>query len=114
MSQSNIKTLQNINFSLGYFGKDITKKFALISLICYVTYKAQQKNSTITHSKVIKSLIKQANLKLPKYLIEELCFGLTKLCEDFSYGCTEFPTFEIQSNKIVDTIKEILREYSPF
>ena len=56
MSQSNIKTLQNINFSLGYFGKDITKKFALISLICYVTYKAQQKNSTITHSKVIKSL----------------------------------------------------------
>lgn len=106
--------MQNTNFSLGYFGKDITKKFALISLICYITHKAKQKNSTITHSNVIKSLIKQSQIKMPDYIKSELHNGLTKLCEEFSYGCTEFPTFEIPSNKIVDTVKEIIKEYSPF
>lgn len=95
------------NFSLGYLGKDISTKFALISLICYLTYKAQNKDPTITYTKVIRSLAKDL-------LSREEQESLVIICSDFGYGCTEFPTFGIQDKDIPTKIKEILSSKLPF
>ena len=39
---------------------------------------------------------------------------LAVLCDDFSYGCTSFPTFNIKGQDIIKTIKDILNTYVPF
>ena len=36
------------------------------------------------------------------------------MCEDFAYGCKEFPTFGIKDKDIPLKIKEILKTYLPF
>ena len=76
-------------FSLGYLNTDINTKFALISLICYVTYKAKMKKSDVTHYQILMNITKD------KPLPEDYIKGLAVVCEDFSYGCTTFPTFNI-------------------
>lgn len=96
------------NFSLGYFNTDIKNKFALISLLCYVTYKAKQKKPDVTHYEIIMQLTK--NQSLPDTMVKRLAV----ICDDFSYGCTEFPTFELKGNDILKTIKDILNTYVPF
>lgn len=95
------------NFSLGYLGKDISTKFALISLICYLTYKSQNKDPTITYTRVVSSLSKDL-------LSKEEQESLAIICSDFGYGCTEFPTFGIQDKYIPTKIKEILSSKLPF
>lgn len=96
------------NFSLGYFNTDIKNKFALISLICYVTYKAKEKKPDVTHYEIIMQLTK--NQSLPDAMVKRLAV----ICDDFAYGCTEFPTFELKGNAIVQFIKDILNTYVPF
>lgn len=100
-------------FSIGYIDEDISTKFALISLICFITYKAKEKckieteTNKITHYRVIKQLGK--NL-----LSEEDIVRLAVLCCDFSYGCKKFPTFGIANKDIPNKIKEILHNWVPF
>lgn len=94
-------------FSLGYLGKDISNKFALISLICYLTHKLQNKDPTVTYAKVISSLSKDL-------LSKEEQESLAIICSDFGYGCTEFPTFGLQDKDIPTKIKEILSNRLPF
>ena len=40
--------------------------------------------------------------------------ALSIICDDFSYGCKEFPTFNIKGSDMVKTIKNILNSYLPF
>ena len=47
-------------------------------------------------------------------LPEEFLKGLAIVCEDFSYGCTEFPTFGISQKELIPKAKEILNTYMPF
>lgn len=104
---SKLQQVYSKYFSLGYLNTDISNKFALISLICFVTYKLQQKNSNITHYQVIKKIIKD---ELP----EDFVKGLSVVCSDFSYSCTTFPTFNIEPKDMPKKIKEILANYLPF
>ena len=83
-------------------------RLALISLICYVTYKSKLKNPDTTHYMIIMKISK--NLGLP----DEFIKGLAIVCEDLSYDCTEFPTFGLKGKEIVNKIVEILRSYVPF
>lgn len=96
------------NFSLGFLGSDINKKFALISLICYLTKSLQKKQPDVTYYQVLMKLTKDNSL--PERYIK----GLAIICEDFAYGCKEFPTFEIKPNEIVPTIKNLLLSSLPF
>lgn len=96
------------NFSLGYFNTDIKNKFALISLVCYVTYKAKEKKPGVTHYEILMQISKGMNI--PYAMIMRLAV----ICDDFAYGCTEFPTFELKGNAVVKTIKDILNSYVPF
>ena len=48
-------------------------------------------------------------------LPEKFIKGLAIMCEDFMYGCTEFPTFGIKTPAEMATqIGKILHEYLPF
>lgn len=116
MSQQNIETLQpgykeikefyDKYFSLKFFGSDINNKFALISLICYLVYKMHPKNPKITPL----ALLNKINSNVPDNIIQALAI----MCENFGYGCTEFPTFGIEDKKIPAKIKELLKNYVPF
>lgn len=94
-------------FSLGYLGKDITTKFALISLICYVTKQLGDKNPDVTHYIVIKKLVGEN-------LTEDEIKGLAVVCSDFAYCCTQFPTFGLSGAEITSKIKEIISSKLPF
>ena len=102
-----LKELYNDNFTLSYLGEDINTKFALISLISYLQYKLKNKNPNITHYQIIKQIIKD---QVP----EKFIIGLSIMCEDLSYGCSEFPTFGLSDKEIPNKIKEILQKYLPF
>ena len=95
-------------FSLGYLNTTINNKFALVSLICFLTFKAKSNKPDVTHNKVIKSITKDS------FYPEDFLKGLAVVCEDFSYGCTEFPIFNIQPKDMVKTVKELLTTYRPF
>lgn len=96
------------NFSLGYLNTDINSKFALISLICYVTMKAKEKKPDVTYYSIIKQITK--NNSLPEQFVK----GLAIICEDFAYGCNKFPTFEIKPTNMIKTIQDLLNSYLPF
>ena len=97
-------------FSIGNLNSshNLADRLALISLICYVTYKSKQKNPDTTHYSVIMKLSK--NLNLPDQFIK----GLAIVCEDMSYDCTEFPTFGLKGKEILSKIIEMLNSYMPF
>lgn len=103
-----LQDIYNQYFSLGFLGNDISVKFALISLIGYLTFKAKKKYPNITCKEVIKKLA--SKLETPKAYLDSLAI----LCSDLSYGCKEFPTFGIEDKKIPNKIVEILKEHVPF
>lgn len=100
-----MKQLYANTFSLGYLNTDINTKFALISLLGYLVFKLKKKKPDVTPYQIIKKII-----DLPEDFIK----GLSVVTEDFSYGCTNFPTFGIEDKKIPLKIKEILNMYMPF
>lgn len=113
MSFNELKRLYTEYFGLGCIngnGKHsaIECRFILISLICYITYKNKLKNPDITHYSVIMKL--SNNLGLPDDFIK----ALSIICEDFSYCCTDFPTFGLKNKEILEEIILILKSYVPF
>ena len=112
------KELENIYkdvFSIGYLNPAPTstmtsfeRKLELISLICYVTHKMKMKNPDTTYYQVVMKL--SDKLGLPdKFLI-----GLSIVCKDFGYSCSEFPTFGLKGQDIIKEIRGILSSYLPF
>jgi hypothetical protein len=102
------------NYSIGYLNASIStrspfeNRIVLISLICHVTYRTKLKNPDVTHYQIIMKLAE--NLGLPDRFLQ----GLAIVCKDFSYQCTEFPTFGLKGQDIVKEIRGILRTYLPF
>jgi len=102
------------NYSIGYLNASIStrspfeNRIVLISLICHVTYRTKLKNPDVTHYQIIMKLAE--NLGLPDTFLQ----GLAIVCKDFSYQCTEFPTFGLKGQDIVKEIRGILRTYLPF
>lgn len=94
-------------YSLGYLNTDINSKFALISLINYLVMKLKEKKPDVTYYQIIYKI---AGTSFPEDFIK----GLAIVCEDFAYGCKEFPTFGISPKEIPKKIKEILDTYIPF
>jgi len=112
MNFQELKKFYSENFSLGYISSTTRSSFenriVLISLICYITYKAKLKNPDVTHYEIIMKLSK--NLGLP----DEFLKGLSIVCEDFAYGCSEFPTFGLKGKEILQEIIAIFKCYMPF
>lgn len=94
-------------FSLNYLGKDISNKLLLISLVGRLTYILKLKKPDWTHWKTLYTINK--NL-LPDNILKGICI----VCEDFAYGCEEFPVNNIPDKEIPAKIKELLNNYMPF
>lgn len=115
MKYKELESIYKEYFSTGYLNPKVDskmtsfeKKLELISLICYVTYKTKLKNPDATHYFVLTKL--SDKLGLPEDFIK----GLSIVCQDFSYGCTEFPTFGLKGQDIIKEIRGILYTYMPF
>lgn len=108
MKFKELQAFYNSNFSLGYLNTDISHKFALISLVCYVYRSIKVKNPDATYYSVLMAINKTEDLP------EDFIKGLAIMCEDFAYGAKEFPTFEIKPKDMVSSIKNILKSYMPF
>lgn len=113
MNFNELRKFYNENFSLGYINSGhnrstIEERFILISLIDYITYKAKLKNPDTTHYEIIMKLSK--NLGLSDKFIK----GLAIVCEDFSYNCSDYPTFGLKGQDIVKETISILKSYLPF
>ena len=113
MNFQELERFYSENFSLGYINgttkrSPFENRIVLISLICYVTYKTKMKNPDTTHYSIIMKL--SQNLGLP----DEFIKGLSIICKDFSYQCTEFPTFGLKGQDILKEIISILKSYIPF
>lgn len=95
-------------FSLGYLNTDIKSKFALISLVGFLTYNFKKKKPSITSYQILTKV--NDKLGLPVDFIK----GISVVCEDFSYECKEFPTFGIKPKDMLKEIENILSSYIPF
>lgn len=115
MTYKELEHFYKEHFSLGYLNppakgeiSSFERKLILISLICYVTYKNKLKNPDVTYYSILMKL--SQNLGLPDDFIK----GLAIVCDDFSYQCTDFPTFGLKGKEILKEIVEILKTYMPF
>lgn len=108
MTYPELKDIHNKYFALGYIATDIKQKFAVISLICYIVNSLRKKTPDVTYYQII------TKLSVGTGLTEDEIKGLAIVCEDFAYGCTEFPTFEIKPSDMPKTIKQILMKKLPF
>lgn len=98
-------------FSLGHLNTDIGSKFALISLICYLTSKVRKKTPKATCLQIINKITEKDKAKHDERFIQ----GLSIICEDFMRNTSEFLIFDLKTQKeIVSKIKEIMNTWLPF
>lgn len=102
----------NKYFSLSGLNTDISNKFALISLICFVTQKMRKQNPDVTCYSTIMKIVGDDTVN--DYYLEFLR-GLSIICNDFMLHTKEFMTFDLKSSKeIISKIREILSTWVPF
>lgn len=96
-------------FSLGDINGSIDNKFALISLVCFLTQQAKKQNPDANCYKVLMKVTE--GFRYPEKLIK----GLSVVCEDFMYNCEEFNKCGCKSaNEMVTQINTILANWLPF
>ena len=114
LQKFNYEELQKIYseyFSLSYLNTDIGSKFAVISLICFLTHKMRLKKPEVTCYQVITKILDK---ELHTYN-EQFLIGLSIICEDFMRNTTEYLTFDLKTQKaMVSKILEILSSWLPF
>lgn len=93
-------------FSLGYIKGNFKEKIALISLLCALRYELRKKKSNVNFYELL--------MKIDPSIPIDFAKGLTVICEDFAYECSEFETFGLQIKDYPKTIKEILHKLLPF
>ena len=108
MTYEDLKNLHSKYFSLGYLNTKCGNKFVLVGLICYLTHKFKMEKPDVTPYKIIMQI--DEGLSLP----EDFAKSISVICEDFMYGCTEFPTFGVEEKDMISTIKNLLKTYMPF
>ena len=105
LDYTDLSNLYNKYFSIGFLGADINNKFALISLVCYITYKVRRKDPDWTCWNTLYKINKGS---------DDFIKRLAIICEDYLYGCSEFPTFGLEDKQIPTKIKELLDNSLPF
>lgn len=108
MKQNDLRDIYSKYFTVGYIGTDIKKKFAVISLICYIVNNLKEKNPDVTYYQIVNKL------SIGTGMTEDEILGLSIVCEDFGYQCTTFPTFDIKPADMPKTIRQLLMRRLPF
>lgn len=105
---NNLKDIYTQYFSLGKIASNINEKFALISLIGYIVYNMKRKKPDVSYYEIVYKL--SEGLGISDLEIK----ALAVIVEDFSYECTEFPTFGLKPKEMPGKIREILSKKMPF
>ena len=103
-----LRDLYKQYFCTGKLAVNINMKFALISLIGYIVYNMKKKKPDVSYYEVCYKLMEGLGFE------ESQVKGLAIMVEDFSYECTEFPTFGLKPKDMPEKVKEILQKYMPF
>lgn len=99
------------HFTLGYLNTDLGSKFALISLVCFLTKQARVKTPNATPYQVLLKIIGENTSSYDMEFIK----AVSAICNDFMRNTTEFLTFDMKSSReMVLKIREILNTYLPF
>lgn len=107
-SYDNLSRLYRDYFSLGSLGKNINLKFALISLIGYMVNAMKKKKPGVTYYEVVAKLAEGTGLD------ENDIAAIAIITEDFSYGCTDFPTFNVKPKDMPSKVKDLMNKFLPF
>ena len=105
---SELSNIYKKYFSLGSLGDNINLKFALISLLGYLVYNLKKKNPDITYYEVTYKLAEKTGLD------DDTIKAIAIITEDFSYGCTDFPTFDCKNKDIPSKIRDLMCKILPF
>lgn len=106
-----VKSLYSKYFSTCFLNINLEHKLALIAMICYVTNALNKKrNKSINCYQVICKIGKD----LPDHIHQDFFKVLGAICDDFMYGCTEFPTFGIDPKVMPKEIESMLKNWIPF
>ena len=107
---TDLRSTYNRYFSLACLNVSPENKFALISLICFLTKQARKKNPEVSVDQVIRKVTNGKAMNS-----NGLLRALTCICEDYLKTESEFPIFGAKSSKeIVDKVIEILNTELPF
>ena len=111
-SYKEVEDFYRHNLSLCGLNTDISNKFALISLICFVTKQMKKKHPDTTCYQVVMKIV--GDSIVDNYYLDFLQ-GLSIVCEDFILHTTEFMTFDLTNSKdIINKIRDILNTWMPF
>lgn len=106
----NLNKIYKNYFTLSFLGNDISNKFAIISLTCYITNELRKKGKIITCYEILLNIGK----KFPDEIKNTFLKSLGAICEDMMYGCNTFPTFDIEPKEMPKTLLKLLDNYCPF
>lgn len=108
-SYEELRAIYSKYFSLGGIEGEIDNKFALISLVGFLTTQAKKKNPDATCYQVLMKITDGRHF--PDYYIK----GLSIVCEDFMYRTTKYLTCGCKSaGEMVTQINQILDKWLPF
>ncbi len=100
-------------FSTGHLNANLEGKLALIAMICYITNSINKNKDEVS-----KVTCYQVICKIGKDFPDEVHYDFFKalgaICDDFMYGCTEFPTFGIDPKSMPKEVLKLLNTWMPF
>lgn len=100
-------------FSLGNLNTNLENKLALIAMICYITNNIN-KTKDILNKVTCYQVICKIGKDFPDEVHQDFFKALGAICDEFSYGCKEFPTFGIDPKIMPKEVLKILNTWMPF
>ena len=110
LNYDKVSKLYSKYFSLGYLGNNMSDKFAIIALTCYITKEIRKKGKKINCYDVLLQIAKDFSDEIKNTFLK----SLGAICEDFMYGCEDFLDFGIPPKEMPKQLKSLLDKYCPF
>ena len=101
-------------FTSGYIlSHKLDDKLMLINLVCLVTKKMREQSGELTVKNILEKIMQRP---LFEHNVEDAyLIGLAIVCEDMLYGVNEINPHNFKtSGEIVNEIKRIISQWSPF
>lgn len=112
-SYEKTREIFNKYFSTGNLNTSLENKLALIAMICYIT-NSINKNKDIVNKVNCYQVICKIGKDFPDEVRQDFFKALGAICDDFMYGCTEFPNFGIEPKAMPKEVLKLLNTWMPF
>lgn len=113
VSYEKARAIYNKYFTLGYLNTSLENKLALIAMICHITNninKSKDEVNKVTCYQVICKIGKD----MPDEIHQDFFKALGAICDDYMYGCKEFPNFGVDPKAMPKEVLKILNTWIPF